>query len=378
MSPTTRRCYLHVGLPKTGTSYLQSVMWASREALAAQGLELAMDRPVDHFHVTLALRGLLRSEMDPPHAFTALDRLAASVAQMAGPTILITHESLAPATPAQVDQLIGLLPDYEVHVVVTARDLARQIASGWQQRIQERQVHSYPEFLAAVIDRAPLAHDFWINQDLPQVTANWQTAVPAERLHLVTVPPAGSESSLLLERFCSVLGVEPTRLSTDTHQANPSLGHTQVELLRRVNLALGDRLPHARAGFARVGKRYLARQILAPQGGEPPGLPDAVSEWCGQRSEDIVKALAERGYDIVGDLADLLPAQAAEPARSEVSDADLAASAAAALADILVRRHLELDELQALRRQVRQQRQQLERPQTLRQQLAARVRRAVR
>ena len=114
VSPTTRRCYLHVGLPKTGTSYLQSVIWASRAALAAQGVGLPMERRVDHFHVTLALRGLLRSEMDAPGAFTALERLAESAANLASPAILVTQESLAPATPAQAEQLINLLPGYEV------------------------------------------------------------------------------------------------------------------------------------------------------------------------------------------------------------------------------------------------------------------------
>ena len=31
----SRRCYIHVGLPKSGTSYLQSVLRQSEEALAA-------------------------------------------------------------------------------------------------------------------------------------------------------------------------------------------------------------------------------------------------------------------------------------------------------------------------------------------------------
>ena len=157
------------------------------------------------------------------------------------------------------------------------------------------------------------------------------------------------------------MGVDPARLSTDTPQVNFSLGFAQAELLRQVNLALGDRLPHARAGYGRVGKRYLARQILAPQGGAPPRLPAEVSEWCAQRSEDTVKELAERGYDIVGDLADLMPADPPEPGSVDVGDADLVASASAALADIVLRRHLEQDELRVLRRQVRRQHQQLDR-----------------
>ena len=33
-----RRVYVHVGLPKTGTTYLQHMLWESREALAADGV----------------------------------------------------------------------------------------------------------------------------------------------------------------------------------------------------------------------------------------------------------------------------------------------------------------------------------------------------
>ena len=34
------RVYLHVGLPKTATTYLQTILWANREVLEEQGVRL--------------------------------------------------------------------------------------------------------------------------------------------------------------------------------------------------------------------------------------------------------------------------------------------------------------------------------------------------
>jgi len=347
MTTARRSCYLHVGCPKTGTSYLQSVLWASRERLVEQGLELPLEGPSDHFYLTLALRNMLDEAMDPPRAFSALDRLQTALAQVRSPRVLISHESLAPATPEQVDRLLAMLDGFEVHVVITARDLARQIPSGWQQRVQQREQVSYADFLAAVEERTPAAYDFWVNQDLLDITSRWGAQVPADRVHLVTVPQPGSRRGLLLERFCSVLGVDATSLDVEVPRENTSLGMVQAELLRRVNEALGDRLPHPRAGYGRLGKRYLAGRVLAAQGGTPPTLPRERHEWCVRLSRDIVAELRRRGYDVVGDLAELIPT--GEASSAEVTEAAVAAAAARAMADMLEQRERDLARIHALK-----------------------------
>lgn len=350
MTAARRRCYLHIGCPKTGTSYLQSVLWASREQLGDQGLELPLAGPPDHFHLTLALRGMLDEAMDPPRAFTVLDRLVAALEQLRSPRVLVSHESLAPATLEEVGRLLALLDGFEVHVVITARDLARQIPSGWQQRIQQRERITYADFLTAVVERTPPARDFWINQDLVDITTRWGAHVPPDRMHVVTVPPPGSRPGLLLERFSSVLGIDPHSLQADAPRGNPALGAAQAELLRRVNVALGDRLPHPRAGYGRLGKRYLAGRVLAPQGGRPPTLPPEQYEWCARLSSEVVAELRWRGYDVVGDLAELLPVPVSdEPAGAEVSEADVADAAARAMADMLEQRERDLSRIQALK-----------------------------
>ena len=353
-SPSTRRCFVHIGLPKTGTSYLQGALWASRSTLARHGLVMLPATRRDHFLVSLALRDMLVETVDPPEAFTVLDRLAAEAAAVTAGKALLIMESLAPATTQEAARLVSILGGFEVHVIVTARDPARQLPSAWQQRMKNGLTHDYPEFLDAVVHRRPLSEDFWLNQDLPDVVERWSSQVPPERIHVVTVPPSGSDTELLLRRFCSVLDVAPETLSTRSGAANSSIGLVQAELLRRVNLALADELIDAaapvRARYPRVRRSLLTHQALVPQRGIQARTPAALAPWCEQTASAWVEQLSHGGYDIVGDLEDLRPRpDAYAPDDQSVTAEQLVDSAAAALGSILKLRRDEEETLEELK-----------------------------
>jgi len=361
MTDVQKRCYIHVGLPKTGTSYLQSIFFQSQDALARQDLSMLPGTVAAAFHLQLDLRGHLREGMDPRPAFTAVKRLPRHAARVTTSRALMTQELFAGAGPKQIERLVGQLPDWEIHVVVTLRDLGRQLPSAWQQRIKARGVDSFPEYLAAVRDGRPPATAFWNHHDPVGVLARWGTQVPPERIHLVTVPPAGAPIDLLLQRFCSVLEIDPATLTMTAPDDNTSLGLVQAELLRRVNVALGERLPHPRAGYRRVGKGYLARQVLSPQRGTPPRLPADLAQWCTETSREWAEALGCAGYHVAGDLEDLLPTDSAfTDADQAVTDANVAVSAADALASMLDTRLIELRDLDALRSRLADQARELD------------------
>ena len=54
--------YLHVGLPKTGTSYLQSHLWDSPRQLAAVGVRMVPESRGETFTLMRAVRGQLAAE----------------------------------------------------------------------------------------------------------------------------------------------------------------------------------------------------------------------------------------------------------------------------------------------------------------------------
>jgi hypothetical protein len=154
-----------------------------------------------------------------------------------------------------------------------------------------------------------------------------------------------------------VVGVDPATLDVQSGYANSSLGAVQAELLRRVNVALGDRLPHSRAGYRGPGRIFLAETILARQEGHPPRLPLTARPWIEERSRELVEELRTGGYRLVGDLDELVPEESAfEETPTVVTEADVAESAAQALAEILVARSKDRTRRVELRRQVARQR----------------------
>ncbi|MGA8848156.1 MAG: hypothetical protein WB471_16195 [Nocardioides sp.] len=349
----TRRCFLHVGSPKTGTSYLQNVLWQSRDALATQGLELPLQRN-DHFFLTLQLRGTYAPRVDPPRAADVLDRLEAALGRGTS-DVLITHELLSVVPQEQVDAFLARLSDFEVHIIVTTRSLDRQLPSEWQQFVKTRHTGSYSTFLTQVRTRP--GHRFWSGQDFAAIAARWGRSLPADQVHVVTVPPSGAPPDELLRRFCSVLGVDPAALDADVTRDNASLGYEQAELLRRVNQALGRRLRHHRTAYARVVKFWYAERVLAEQSGQRLVLPATEQSWCTEVSRDQATRIAAAGYDVVGDVADLMPVWAQSPVPDlTAEDSRLLEVSLEAMADMLVQRRRDLEVIRGLRRDLRRAR----------------------
>ena len=75
---------------------------------------------------------------------------------------------------------------------------------------------------------------FWGQQDLPRILRTWGSAAPDSEIAIVTVPLDQSDPDLLWRRFTDATGL-PLEGIAMTSSANPSLGATSAELLRRVN-----------------------------------------------------------------------------------------------------------------------------------------------
>ena len=319
------RLFIHIGLQKTGTSYLQSIVFQSIDALVEQGVAVVPPTKKRTFWVMLDVRGRHR-DFDPPEVEQSVDHFAQLLAECTAPTALLTEESLAPAEPEQIERLLAACGEREVHVIVTLRDLARQIPSAWQESLKAGASGSFESYLDKLHRHEHTeGHALWRQKDVPRLLARWGRYVPHDRIHVVTVPPPGSDPTLLLHRFCEVLGVEADRLDTEVVRVNEGLKHVGAEVLRRVNLELAP-THRKRDVYGDVGKRYLSTRILAQQPGERIAVPERHRDWIQASSQRHVDFLGEQGFDVVGDLDDLCPradafAQGAtDPSPSEVAD----------------------------------------------------------
>jgi hypothetical protein len=347
-----RRVFLHVGPAKTGTSYLQETWWRNRALLREHGLLYPGRHWMAHFHAAAIVceKPYLIQHM-PPLKRRAWDWITEEVAAFDGDALL-SSERFAGALDDQADQALRRLEEVagEVHVLVTARDLARQLPSSWQQHVRSGGDLTLDEWWRGLGDDSSR---FWRSQDLVGLLTRWSQGLPADRAHLVVHARPGAPRHLLWERVCEVLGVEPG-LVQPVARVNPSLGAAHVELLRRVNSTLPpERNPAAVGAFT---KGFFAGQMIIAAGPSPPFvLPAEVHDWAVRRSRVMVDELRTRGYDVVGDLAYLLPDSEARPGvlPQEVSEADLLELAVPALGRSLMQQKKFLDELRTLRRAAR-------------------------
>ena len=335
--PTSRRLYVHIGLPKTGTSFLQATLLHNREVLAEQGLDLVPPTKREAFELMLLVRNRYQPALDSASVQGSLDRFPTLLEKAPGSRALISQESLAAATPPQIRRLLDACGDREVHVIVTVRDLARQLPSSWQQRLKSGGSLTYDEFLrqAKALEQRGVDRRPWRHLNVTEMLALWSEAVGPSRMHVVTLPPPGSAPSTLLERFCSLLDVDPDRMVPEEKRVNTSLGRVQAELLRRVNGELPEELL-PRQIYGGVGKRFFAAQVLAAQEARPIRVPAEFRGWCNEVAERQIKALEAAGYAVTGQLADLrCPDEAFADDDDQPSHRDVEETAVKALAQIL-------------------------------------------
>lgn len=304
--PTRRRLYVHIGMQKTGTSYLQGAMLRNRAVLADQGLDLVPPTKRETFELMLLVRDRYRPALDPASVPESLEKFSAALRRSPGTRALVSQESLAVAGPHQIRRLLDACGDREVHVIVTVRDLARQLPSSWQQLIKSGGTATYMRFVRQARAREQEGSDVgpWTHLNVLAVLARWSEAVGPERIHVVTVPPAGSPPTALLERYCSVLGVDPDRMAPEETRGNVSLGRVQAELLRRVNSELPAEM-RPRQVYGAVGKRFFATQILAAQTPSSIRVPAEFRAWCDEVADRQIKTIDSAGYLVTGPLADL-------------------------------------------------------------------------
>ncbi|GAA4677606.1 sulfotransferase family protein [Gordonia humi] len=327
--------YVHVGLPKTGTTHIQGRLWRNRDHAMAAGLLYPGVRMDDHFHAATHLQPERYLDWARPEHAGAWPAMVEQMRQWPQRS-LVSHELFANAGP---ERIRGLVDDLsfadEVHAILTVRDLGRQVPSVWQENVKNQRRATLDEFVASISagPENPGDEPFWEFQDYRRILADWSAVVGPERVHIVTVPAKASaaDGDGLWERFLRVVDVDPAALPEPPVRDNSSLSASQTEFLRRLNTRLQPTdVPWDR--YERLVKNVLIHQVMSDlDGGAPIGLGADQLAWVAEYSDELVAAVVDGGYPVSGTVDDLrvAPSGAATPpvADAEAFDAGLDAIA---------------------------------------------------
>jgi hypothetical protein len=334
----SKRIFLHIGAPKTGTTYLQKVLAHNRDAMEVAGvLYPRVGREAHHSAVWSVRKTFAQTEKGPAFA-DHWNRLVQESLDWSGDTVVISSELFCFSRRRKIAEIVTAFRGAELHLVYTARDLMRQVPAVWQEQVKNREVMAYGDYLTDVLGRSksPLATMFWNSQDAHQVLRRWSRGLEPSQVHLVTAPPSGSPTDLLWKRFASVVGLDADRYPCDHPAANTSLSITAAETLRRYNERHAADLPIL--DYRRIVRRRLdpAFAHTLVDGSRLPLLP-AQRHRIVDLSEQMVDRVRGAGYDVVGSLDELVPERPSHgdppPGRSpdDLSDSEIAQ----ALTDVL-------------------------------------------
>jgi hypothetical protein len=311
------RAYVHIGLPKTATSYLQTILWGNRDALHARGVVVPGSERRDHLWASREVRGEYDRKEPPARHRTAWARLLDELERSEG-TGLLSHEFFAAASAAQAEEMIAALPTDDVHVVVTAREPLGLFTASWQESLKNGATTPMPDYATSESSR-PSAIWNWRTLDLRLVLERWSQALPPERIHVLVLDPTAPRDDVW-HRFAGIVDFATDGIDISTSFPNTSMGVAEAETLRRVNTVLrGFDNAFDKGVYVRT---YLADERLVPRGGDRFWPEPEQIEECRRRGELAVEHVRSSAYDVVGDLQHLLVPDVLESRRSTLSVTD--------------------------------------------------------
>lgn len=244
---SARTIYVHVGLPKAGSTTLQTFFMANRSRLAAQGVVYPASGPYHHkvaHHVwARAMKGdrfgyWWMPPGDPRYAIEPLHRaLIDDIEAAPQPKVLLSAEELwHPAVPATLGALFADRP-WTVRVLVYVRRQDDLLISAYNQcvktldpRLPDREtIGGIDEFVATELSDPDSLFD------LRPILEGFIAAFGPESLIVRPVEPDQLVGGCLVDDALTALGLDPDDDYERPARLNASLPQSLIELIHRFN-----------------------------------------------------------------------------------------------------------------------------------------------
>lgn len=318
-----QRVVLHIGLMKSGTTFLQGRLGANRDRLAEQGI---LFPGPNWARQVKAVSDLMQSKQRKPGAWASLRD---EINEHPG-TAIVSMEYLGPMGKTKIASLPEQFPGAELRVVATVRDLGRSVPAMWQETLKNRRTWHWSDYLEAVDTEGDAGTRFWRQQDAGKIVRRWISGVGSDQMYVVTIPPPGAPRELLWDRFREVAGIADAPWQ-DAPRANESLGAASTLVMRQLNEQTDD------LSVADYKKRVkaLAKHVMGARKGDEDAIGYTVSAAVRAHAARIEQEIATSGAHVIGSLDELEPRDVPGVDPTTVSDAAQRDAAVAALAATL-------------------------------------------
>ena len=322
---------LHVGLHKTGTTAMQTLLAANRPLLLEHGVVYPGDREEHHglarafTQRSFGRPGSIR-QPPPPEVWSEF------VAGLAQETrrVVISSEYLSVLADDAVARIVHDLGPERLHVLIGIRSLAASAASTWQQSLKDGRTLTIDAWAKRAIPRggAPVKNPWtWDHAQLGVLAHQWANVAGADRVTMVVVE--GPDRTRLPGTFEQLLDLPAGLLSSKTPPTvNRGMTAAEAEFVRRVNVASKDDIDYgAHRRYIRFGAILSMVERRTPAPDEPrPVLPEWAAEELRAAAPGVAEQIRASGVRVVGDLDALgaTPAaagQGAAPVDTVPSDA---------------------------------------------------------
>jgi hypothetical protein len=324
--PTGARL-VHIGLPKTGSTSLQTAFNTLRPVLREHGVVYPETSTALNHHkgASWLIGAPLTYRADPTPREAEWEPMRAEFRRAGDQRGVLSYEMLCIAEPAGIERARDELGP-RTHAVLVVRNFGEFVASYWQESIKRGIDASLDDWVRDAVE-APDAPGNSGSFSCPQVIAaieRWTSVLGPEN---VTVIVLGSGSDLF-DAVESMLALPPGILATGLagRPANRGMTVPEAALIRRLNGTLLREWQLPAAAHRRLVLRGIVARLLRerePDPGEPKLLlPRWAIDPAQEAGSRIARAVRESGARVVGDLAEL----EREPAASDVDASTLPAT----------------------------------------------------
>lgn len=294
------RLILHIGLMKSGTTFVQRRLDANRDQLIQQGICFPGRFWNDQVLGIGEFFGFKRSAPPQPGAWEAMRQ---EIQDHPG-TALVSMEFLSPVVRPNIARFVAEFPDTEVSVVATVRDLGRNVPAMWQESLKNRYTFTWPEYVSGVRHREGEAGEhFWRQHATGSILQRWSEYVP--QVTMVTVPHGGGVE-VLWERFSQACGIAPADWREGAF-ANASIGAIAAAYLLNLNQNVDSMSWHE---YNMKIKKELIRGPLTAYRRQDRSIGFTVEPWVRDKYDFLLgrlDGLISQGMQVIGDLEELRP-----------------------------------------------------------------------